>query len=111
MKPTPNPRKSRALVAAPIAQGAQPAAFTTSDVTSMQALAGGVANEGQQRRALDWILKDACGLPLWPYRESQRETDIALGRQFVGQQIMGLLKINATQLKQREQQKETEYGS
>jgi hypothetical protein len=29
----------------------------SADVTAMQALAGGVANEGQQKQALDWILK------------------------------------------------------
>lgn len=77
----------------------------------MQALAGGTANAGQQKHALDWILKDACGLPLWPYRENQRETDIALGRHFVAQQIVGLLKVNVSQLRQREQQKEIEHGS
>jgi hypothetical protein len=61
-----------------------------------------VANDGQQARALDWILKSACGDGLWPFRESQRETDIALGRQFVGQQIVGLLKINVSELVRNE---------
>ena len=73
------------------------------DASALQALAAGKANEGQQRRALDWIMKGACALPLWPYSESQRETDIALGRHFVGQQIAGLLKINISQLAKRDE--------
>jgi hypothetical protein len=90
------------LVPAPIPQGHVPAPFDSNDATAMQALASGTANDGQQKRALDWIIKDACALPLWAYRESQRETDIALGRQFVGQQIMGLLKVNVSTLRKRE---------
>lgn len=68
----------------------------------MQALVRGAANEGQQKRAIGWILQSACGIGAWPYRESQRETDIALGRQFVGQQIVGLSKVNVSKLNKRE---------
>ncbi len=92
----------KSLKPAPIHQGPVPAQFDANDATAMQALAAGTANDGQQKRALDWIIKDACGLPLWPYRESQRETDIALGRHFVGQQIVGLLHVNVSTLRKRE---------
>lgn len=94
------------LVPAPIAHGSEPAKFTSSDVAAMQALRSGTANDGQQKHALKWILDSACGLPLWPYRPDQRETDIALGRQFVGQQIVGLLSINISALRQREERGE-----
>lgn len=89
-------------------QGSVPAPITSSDAAAMQALAAGVANDGQQKHALRWILDGACALPTWPYRESQRETDIALGRHFVGQQIMGLIKANVSQLRKLEGREEIE---
>lgn len=110
MKPEIKPRKPKPLAPRHIAHGSEPAAFDTGDVAAMQALRTGTANDGQQARALDWILNAACGLSQWPYRESQRETDIALGRHFVGQQIVGLLKVNLSALRQREQQEENENG-
>lgn len=80
-----------------------PVAPTFSDATAVQALAAGKANEGQQKHALKWILEVACGLPVWAYRESVRETDIALGRQFVGQQIVGLMRVNVSKLRKNEE--------
>lgn len=82
--------------------GSTPAKPTVSAATAMQALASGVANEGQQKTALKWILDEACGDPVWAYRESQRETDIALGRQFVAQQIVGLIRVNVSELRKME---------
>ena len=102
--------KKTKLVAVQAPAGSAPALFNSGDATAMQALANGVANDGQQKRALDWILKEACGLPVWGYRESQRETDIALGRQFVGQQIVGLINVNVSKLRKREGQEETEHA-
>lgn len=103
MNPAIKPAKKKPLTAAPIAQGSTPAAFNSQDVAALQALRTGTANDGQQTRALDWILKAACGDGLWPFRESQRETDVALGRQFVAQQIIGLFRINLSALKQHEE--------
>jgi len=107
MKPNKRPAK---LVPAHIAHGSEPASFTSSDVAAMQALRSGTANEGQQRHALNWILNKACGLPLWPYRADQRETDIGLGRQFVGQQIVGLFTVKISDLRQREDHGEQPNG-
>ena len=86
--------------------GSEPAQFTSVDAMAVQAVAAGTANDGQQKRALEWILKNACGLPAWAYRESQRETDVALGRQFVGQQIVGILNVNVSTLRKRESMNE-----
>lgn len=85
----------------------EPAAFAPADATAIQALFAGTANESQQKRAMKWILEDACGLPVWAYREGARETDIALGRQFVGQQIVGLSRVNVSKMKGNE---EMEHG-
>ncbi len=80
----------------------RPAKFKPADATAIQALAAGKANEDQQKRALKWILEGACGLPVWAFHEDQRQTDIALGQQFVGQQIVGLMKANVSKLKVEE---------
>ena len=98
------------LVQAPIPQGPIAAPFNSNDASAIQSLSAGKANEGQQKHALEWILKHACALPLWPYRNCQRETDVALGRHFVGQQIMGLVHINLSALKQREERGERDGG-
>lgn len=97
-------KAKRGLVPAVIPLASSPSPFTSSDAIAMQAVASGKADEQQQRHALDWILKSGCGLPVWAYRENQRETDIALGRQFVGQQIMGLLNANISLLRKYEGQ-------
>lgn len=89
------PSKLKALMPGP---ASQPAEFTPADATAIQAVQAGTANESQQKRALKWILEGACALPVWPYRESQRDTDIALGRHFVGQQIVGLLKVKVSKI-------------
>ena len=102
--------KKKPLIAAEVPQGPIPATFTSVDAGALQAVSSGTANEGQQKRALKWILESACGLPLWAFRADQRETDIALGRHFVGQQIVGLLKVNISQLAKREGRQETENG-
>ena len=59
--------------------------------------------KASQKHALKWILEGACALPVWAYRGDTRETDIALGRQFVGQQIMGAMRVNISRLKKREE--------
>lgn len=82
--------------------GSTPAKPTVAAVTAMQALATGQANDGQQKTALQWILSEACGDGVWAYRESDRETCIALGRQLVAQQIVGLMKVNAAELRKIE---------
>lgn len=102
MTQQPTPRKRKSLVPELAPHGSVPATFTSTDAAALQAVAAGTANDGQQKRAIDWILKSACGLPVWPYRADERETCVALGRQFVGQQIMGVLKVNISTLKKRE---------
>lgn len=82
-----------------VKQGSTPAPFKESDVVAMMAFAKGEATAEQQLTAFDWIVKGACAIQVWPYSESQRETDIALGRHMVAQQIMGILKVNISTLR------------
>tara|TARA_Y100000114_G_C11498766_1_gene203357 strand:- start:123 stop:407 length:285 start_codon:yes stop_codon:yes gene_type:complete len=73
--------------------GTAPAQITYADVMAMKALAAGTANEGQQKRALDWIINQACRRYAWPYEADPRETDINLGRMRVGMSIIDLVEM------------------
>ena len=79
--------------------GPIPAQFDEGDAVAVQALSLGKATAEQQKRALKWILEGACGLPIWPYCKDQRDTDVALGRHFVGQQIVGVLRAKISTLR------------
>lgn len=65
-----------------------------TDCVALQALAAGVANEDQQKRALGAILQ-ICGIhqPSWMPAEhgGARESDFAAGKQHVGFQIKKLI--------------------
>ncbi len=74
-----------------------------ADASALKALHAGTADAHQQRRALDWILKSACGLPDWPYVVGDPDqTHIHLGRQYVGQLIMKLIQINLGAVRRKE---------
>ena len=68
-----------------------------ADAAAIQALAKGTASADQQRRALDWIVLQAARTYDLAYRpgavEGERDTNFALGRQFVGQQIVKAIKL------------------
>lgn len=75
----------------------KPPAYDNAEVAAVQALARGNATADQQKRALDWIINKACATYDFPYRpggqEGDRDTCMAIGRMFVGQQIVKLLKL------------------
>lgn len=89
-------------IAKALAPGVALPRYELADVTALQALAGGTADEAQQKRALKWIIENAAAMYEWSYKEQPRETDIALGRQLVGQSIVGLLKLNLSDLRRKE---------
>jgi hypothetical protein len=63
----------------------------------MKALLAGNANEGQQKRALDWIITKACGTYDMSFRagpDGDRETSFAEGKRHVGNQIIKLMKLS-----------------
>ena len=78
----------------------QPAVFEEADVYAVQALFRGNANDGQQKRALQWILEHACKVKDLPWvaggLEGQRATDFANGRKFAGHQILKMLELRIT---------------
>ena len=78
-------------------------ATTPPKPTRLATLMAGSADPIQQKRAIDWILKSACGIPEWPYVPGDVEaTHVHLGRHFVGHQIMKLSQMNLSAVKDRE---------
>ena len=69
----------------PVGAAYVPAPYEPADHGAIKALAAGVANEGQQKRALKWIIETVCATYDQSYRpDSERETVFAEGRRYVG---------------------------
>lgn len=75
----------------------KPADWSETDVMAFKALATGTANEGQQKHALDWLIRVAAGTYELSYRSDQdggeRETAFAEGRRFVGLQVVKMINM------------------
>ena len=81
------------------AQGPQiPPPYDLPDVSAIQALHRGDATPDQQQRALKWIVERAAGAYEFNYYPTDRDTSFALGRAFVGQQVVKLLKLSLAEL-------------
>lgn len=83
----------------------KPPAYELVDVTALQALQRGEADAELQQRALKWIIEKACGTYDMQYRpgeDGKRDTDFSLGRQFVGQQIVKLLRVDVSKLRRND---------
>lgn len=82
-----------------------PAPYELADVSAIQALVAGTASAEQQRRAMAWIINVAAGTYDMAYRpgteDGRRDTDFALGKAYVGQQIVKLTRLNIGALRGR----------
>lgn len=71
-----------------------PSPCDKADIYAIKALAAGTANDMQQKRALDWILRIACGIgDTTYYPDSERDSAFASGKRFVGMEIVALLNM------------------
>lgn len=77
--------------------------YTVEDVAAIQAVAQGNASEGQQKRAMQWIIVQS-GTHDLPYRPDDRDTVFACGMQHVGKQIIRLVNGDLERLKKDTQQ-------
>ena len=78
-----------------------PADFSIADHAALKAVYGGTANEAQQKRAMDWIIKHASGVGAQSYRSDPHATAFMEGRRFVGMQLMALFTMTTEELKKR----------
>jgi len=86
--------------ALPKADPWKPSYYEVVDVAAIQALSRGDATEDQQKHALRYLIETLCGTYDMAYRPaSARDTDFALGKAFVGQQLVKFLKLNVHALK------------
>ena len=75
-----------------------PPPYELADVSAIKALQRGDASEHQQQRALKWIIEQAAGTYQMNFYPTDRETSFALGREFVGQQVVKLLHLDLSAL-------------
>lgn len=76
-----------------------PASWSNHDVAALQALARGVANEGQQKRALDYIVNVLGMAYEHTHYPNDRDTCHANGRRYVALGIVKLVNMPAHLLK------------
>ena len=76
-----------------------------ADAAALQSLQKGAASAEQQKRALQCIIHKLCATYDFAYRpgpDGERDTILALGRQFVGQQIIALLNAKISVLTEQQ---------
>lgn len=76
----------------------KPATCEDADVAAFKALAAGVANEGQQKRALQWLIHKVArtyDLSYRPGPDGERDTAFAEGMRSVGLQVVKLINLPA----------------
>lgn len=72
-----------------------PAPYTEADAASLQALQLGKADEAQQKRALNWIIRNACLTYEEPFVAGQPDVSQNMaGRRSAGLQIVKLCNLN-----------------
>lgn len=91
--------KSKTLKAVSAPPPNEPGAVPIHIPVAIKALAQGMASDHQQREALKWIINQACGKVYFPYHANQRDTDFALGKLFVADQIIGLINADLSTLR------------
>lgn len=83
----------------------KPPAYEPADAAAIQGLAEGNATPDQQRRALKWIIEQACGTYEMSYRpggpEGDRDTAFAEGRRFVGSRLVFMVKLKIGMITRR----------
>ena len=73
-----------------------------NDVAAIQAIARGDADPEQQKKALNFIIKEVCGTYNASYRQGEdgrRDTDFLEGRRSVGLTLVSTCLINIKQMK------------
>jgi len=77
----------------------RPPVYDIADAYAIKATAIGEATPDQQRRAMRWIVEQAAANYEWGFQaEGPRETDVLLGRQFVGRQLVKIINLSGDAL-------------
>lgn len=65
----------------------KPAAYDKQIVFAFRALFEGTANDAQQKRAMEWLLLNACHIGILSFSGTERDTAFLEGERHVGLQI------------------------
>lgn len=76
----------------------KPAAYDKEVLYAFRALFDGKANEGQQKRALEWLLFNACHIGFPSFAATDRETLFREGERHIGLQIARMREPEALQM-------------
>jgi hypothetical protein len=75
----------------------EPAVWEEADMMAIRAMAAGKANDGQQKRALNFMIHKLCVTHDLSFRpggeDGRRASDFAEGRRFPGLQLLKMLFI------------------
>tara|TARA_R110000868_G_scaffold411755_1_gene708902 strand:- start:20938 stop:21324 length:387 start_codon:yes stop_codon:yes gene_type:complete len=102
------PRRPRALTDQEKLRQAPwyPKPYTLADAAAVKAIANGMASPEQQRHGMRFIVVTLCQQLDMAYRpggeDGRRDTDFALGCQFVGNQIAKFFNMNLADLQHAE---------
>jgi hypothetical protein len=66
---------------------AKPAAYDKAVLYAFRALFDGKANDGQQKRAMEWLIFNACHVGVLSFAASERESAFNEGERHIGLQI------------------------
>jgi len=103
-QPTEQPPSRATPQKIPSVRVVEPADYGVPEVAAWQAIAQGNATKDQQILALKWLLEGPCAINDLQYRpgeDGRRDTDFALGKRYVGQQVVKLIKIDIAALRKR----------
>ncbi len=76
-----------------------PPKYELAHASAFQAMQRGEASPDQQKLALDWLIQLGAATYEHHFYPSDRDTAFALGRAFVGQQVVKLLRLNTSALR------------
>ncbi len=76
----------------------KPAAYDKEVLYAFRALFEGKANDGQQKRAMQWLMFNACHIGLVSFADSERETAFLEGQRSIGVQLAKLREPEALAL-------------
>lgn len=82
----------------PIPKVARPAAYDEEVLYAFRALFEGKANDGQQKRAMEWLVYNACHIGTVSFSDTERETAFMEGQRSIGLQILKLREPGALEL-------------
>lgn len=76
-----------------------------ADISAIQALSRGEADQHQQQRALKWLIEVCCDTYQPSYRtgpDGDRNTAFAEGRRYVGLELVTMLHLNVSTLRRND---------